>query len=878
MAKTVLHVGCGPYHPGSLHRVFSNLAGPASNSRETDASSSGKWKEVRLDINPDVKPDIVASITDMKGVQDGSVEGVWSSHNLEHLFFHEVKQAVSEFFRVLKPMGCILVSVPDVQSVAQEVAKGNLETPIYQSAAGPVSAVDVLWGFRPSIQRGNHFMAHKTGFTRNTLTEKLRCAGFVRIQVYHGKYNLMACALKPGEKGQFPLFSTETQARLNEAVSAHQNGYIERAGQLYESILENHPTHADALHLYGVLLAQTGNPGQGASAILQAISICPVEPNYYDNLAVVCESLFRPDLSAQALDISIAIRPVSPETHYAMGCALIRLGQYENAVSCLKRANAQGLSTPSLFVNMGIALEKAGKPEEVKHLFEQVKHGMGDDPRVMNLLGEACRQTRDYFRAAHYFSGVLEKNPDDPRAVRNLVQQYQNLYEWENLARLAPKLDAITEKAIDSGEPVHERPFDNITRHAEPALNYLVASACAKEITEEIRKKTGGKIISFSGFPKKKNKKIHIGYVSADFGSHPVGYLTRTLFENHDREKFEVTGYSLGKAGNSPCMERIAKGCDRFVNLSGKTDMDAAYTIHHDQVDILVDLMGYTGDNRPGIFATRPAPVQVSFLGFPGTTGADFMDYLIADKTVFPEKEENFAAESLVYMPHTYQVNDRDQEISEKGFTREGENLPEEKIVFCCFNREYKIEPRIFSIWMEILKQVENSVLWLLSVSPHAERNLQNHAKKHGVSPERLVFAKALPKNEHLARHSLADLVLDTRLYTGHTSTSDALFAGVPVLALTGKHFASRVSQSLLQAIGLEDLICPTLGEYQARAIDLGTHPEKLLSIRQRLSKNRMTEPLFDTRRYCRNLEKAFEIMWERFLANAPSAKIEVTE
>ena len=339
--------------------------------------------------------------------------------------------------------------------------------------------------------------------------------------------------------------------------------------------------------------------------------------------------------------------------------------------------------------------------------------------------------------------------------------------------------------------------------------------------------------------------KIVIGYLSNDFRNHATAHLMLSLFGLHNRDEFEIFCYSYGKDDGSYYRARIQHDCDKFVDISTLSYEAAARCIYEDQVDILVDLKGYTRGNRFDICALRPAPIQVSYLGFPGTTGADFIDYIITDKIVTPKDHNPYYSEKFVYMPHCYQVNDNTQSISNKNWTKVDFGLPESCFVFCSFNQPYKIDPVLFGIWMRILRQVPEAVLWLIVENKIAEDNLRREAEARGVQSERLIFAKRLPKDEHLSRLKFADLALDTRIYNGHTTTSDALWAGVPVITLQGSHFASRVSSSILSAIGIPDLITYSLEEYEALAIRLAHNPAELKEIRQRSAKNRLDMPLF---------------------------------
>jgi protein O-GlcNAc transferase len=350
------------------------------------------------------------------------------------------------------------------------------------------------------------------------------------------------------------------------------------------------------------------------------------------------------------------------------------------------------------------------------------------------------------------------------------------------------------------------------------------------------------------------------------------------LFGLHHREAFGVYCYSYGPDDGSDYRARIQQDCDKFVDIRDLSHADAAKCICEDQIDILVDLKGYTKDSRLDVCALHPAPIQATYLGFPGTTGADFFDYVITDRIVTPQEHTPYYKEHFVYLPHCYQVNDHRQPISEKNWTKKDFGLPDESFVFSSFNHPYKIDPVMFDVWMKILRMVPEAVLWLLKGSKAAGKNLRHEAETRGVKPERLIFADRLPKEEHLGRMKLSDLALDTRVVNGHTTTSDGLWAGVPVITLMGTHFASRVSSSILTAVGLPELITHSLDDYETLAVRLTRNPEQLAAIRQKLTKNRLTQPLFDTPRFVMNLETAYREMWKMFVAGEKPQQINVVE
>jgi protein O-GlcNAc transferase len=359
--------------------------------------------------------------------------------------------------------------------------------------------------------------------------------------------------------------------------------------------------------------------------------------------------------------------------------------------------------------------------------------------------------------------------------------------------------------------------------------------------------------------------KIRLGYVSSDLRQHAIASLMAELLELHDKKRFTVTAFSLGRDDNSDIRRRLVRSFDRFIDCHTLSDFDVAHAIADSEIDILVDLNGFTQDSRPNMFAYRPAPLQVNYLGYPGTMGASYIDYIIGDKTLFTLADAAVYAEKLVRLPDSYQPNDRKRQISLKAFTRQEAGLPDDKFVFCCFNNNYKIMPHTFGCWMRILECVQESVLWLLADNQTAITNLRKEAKNRGIDPARLVFADRVQPPDHLARHSLADLFLDTLPYTAHTTASDALWAGLPVLTQVGHSFASRVAASLLNAIGLSELITRSPEEYEALAIELALNPAALPNIKAKLGKNRLTKPLFATALFTRHLEAAYEVMYRRY-------------
>jgi predicted O-linked N-acetylglucosamine transferase (SPINDLY family) len=415
----------------------------------------------------------------------------------------------------------------------------------------------------------------------------------------------------------------------------------------------------------------------------------------------------------------------------------------------------------------------------------------------------------------------------------------------------------------------------SIRRTANPESNLKIARSWSRCIAQESAARSPRPIVDH-GKTALQNDRIRIGYLSGDFKDHAIAHQIRGMLAAHNRNQFEIIGYTSNPDDGTAYRRYLESACDRFKPIHNLSDTAAAQLIYDDGVHILVDLSAHSRDNRMGVTALRPAPIQVSYLGFLGTTGADFIDYVIADKIVVPPAEAKFYSENIVYMPHCYQVNDDQLSISNRAFSRKEFDLPPEGVVFCSFNQPYKIDRQIFEIWLNILKSIKGSVLWLVQRSGLAKDNLIRAAESGQVDPARLIFTGFLPLELNLARLRLADLVLDTRIYNGGATTSNALWAGVPVLTVRGSHWVSRMSESALVALGLPELVTSNLQNYQQLAIDLANHPTKLKALRNKLAKNRKIKPLFNTTLFTRHIESAFCAMWDRHANSLPPVALEV--
>lgn len=686
------------------------------------------------------------------------------------------------------------------------------------------------------------------------------------------------------------------QGKFNEAISCHQKalelqpnnvgaynnmgivfqrqGNPDEAVSCYEKAIELQPDLVEAYGNLGNALKDQGKLNEAISCYQKALELQPNLVPAFNNMGVVFRDQGKFDEALSCYERTIELQPNHVGAYNNMGIVFQRQGEFDNAVSCYEKAIELQPDLVEAYDNLGLVLQEQGRFEAAASSHRKALDFKEDSAETYRNLGLALEQQGKSDEAVSCYKEALRLKLDYAEACSNLICQLQETCAWQELRGLIEELNSSTRIALQNATKTAETPFVSITLHADPPRNFAVARSWSRELAKAASSSEAG--FAFDA-RKSTGTNIVIGYLSNDFRNHAVAHVMLSLFGVHDRSRFRINCYSYGIDDGSHYRKRIERDCDKFVDVHHLSHFEAAKRIYEDHVDILVDLNGYTWGNRLAICAFRPAPVQVTYLGFPGTVGAPFSDYIITDRIVTPEDEAIYYSENFVYMPQCYMVNDHGQEISKKDQRKADFGLPEKGFVFCSFNDSYKIEPVIFDVWMEILRTVPQSVLWLRRGKETAQRNLRREAKERGINPERLIFSGRLPsKEDHLGRLSLADLALDTRIYNGHATTSDALWAGVPVVALKGNHFASRASASLLTAIGLPELIVESLEEYKNLGVRLAKNPSELQAIRQRLAGNRSKEPLFDTPRFARNLETAYEEMWKIFLAGERPRRIEV--
>lgn len=695
------------------------------------------------------------------------------------------------------------------------------------------------------------------------------------------------------------IYSTKTKKAttiLNEAASLLASGKTDIAIKSFHKALKLDNTFVEGHFNLGLAYQQIGNSKKAIKHFEVATNLNPSDFEAYNNLG----NLFiRENEYNKALFYfkkATSINPHLSEGFYNLGVTHMTMGQYEEAIKAYKASLAIYPHNSVVLNNLGVTLEKIGKSEEA---LKQFKKALKINPQNANAYANigASLISSDLRKATEYFKKAVSCNPNLESAVYNLgvclrmlgdtkgsienfekaiylspqfsptygqlYHQVRQVVDWKKADKIRKDMDILTKKDLAKHQLPVETPFVSVIYEENPKKNLEIAKAWSNYIAK--------KIAPFSKpyvFRKKlKSEKIKIGYLSNDFRNHATLHLILGLFKSHNKKKFEIYAYSYGEEDKSSYESEIKKNTI-FRDIVNYTYLKAADLINKDEIDILVDLKGHTSNSRLEIPALRPAPIQVNYLGFPGTSGADFFDYFITDKIVTPKEDKKFYSEKLIYMPDSYQINDNKQNISSKFASRQDFFLPEDKFLFCSFNQPYKIGQEVFNSWMKILKAVPNSAICILDKNREQTINLAKEAEKQGVDPKRLIYCFPIKKEDHLKRLAFCDLALDTFTCNGMTTTSDALWAGLPVITLKGKHFASRVSASLLSAVGLPELIVKTPTEYTKLAINLSKNTDKLKQIREKLDKNKLSKPLFNTERVTLYLEDAYIKIWENYKKN----------
>jgi predicted O-linked N-acetylglucosamine transferase (SPINDLY family) len=696
--------------------------------------------------------------------------------------------------------------------------------------------------------------------------------------------------------GQLPRAQRD---QLAQAMDLHQRGQTAAAETLYRLILSAFPTCIDALHFRGLAATQRGALDEGVGLLRQAVALHPAAAEIQCNLARALIDKREPAGAIACCDVVIEREPKNANAWFLRGNALQLAHAHEDAIvsyeqalrhapsfaaalnnqahslrmlrrpaaalSVLARALACQPAYAMALNNQGLALLDLDRAAEALESFEAALGARADLTEALANQGTALLRLKRFAEASEAFERLQSLAPGFAGAVGNLLFARRNCCDWAAVETLGPRVIGSAQR----GE-LEQMPLAFLYESDSPQLQL----ACARAFVQSHHPAQNA---AAARRRPEDPPRIRIAYLSGDFGEHAVAHLLAAVIERHDRTRFETLGIGWGRRNEGPMRRRLEAAFDRFVDVTELPDVKIATLLRELEVDIAVDLMGHTQGQRTGIFAHRAAPVQVGYLGYPGTSGAPYLDYVIGDAVVIPVGEEESYSERVVRLPHCYLPTDDRRPIDGESITRRSAGLPATGFVFCAFNSPTKFTRPMFGIWLRLLHKIPDSVLWLRTPVADARSNLLREAMSAGVEPERLIFAETLESiDAHLARHRLADLFLDTLPYNAHTTACDALWAGLPVLTCRGRSFAGRVGASLLTALGLPELIADSLEDYESKALDLARHPHHMLSLREKLAVLRGTSPLFATARYTRHLESAYAAMSARQRRGLPAAALSI--
>jgi protein O-GlcNAc transferase len=636
----------------------------------------------------------------------------------------------------------------------------------------------------------------------------------------------------------------DLQSVYNQALAAQRGGNLAEAERLYRQML-GHAILPEVLVNLGNVLAAQNRREEALASYDKALL---ARPDFFEalfNRANTLLELKRPEEALRNYDQVAALRPDFTSGWNNRGTALRNLQRLDDALASFSRAAALSPIHINALTNVAIVLWDLGRLEEALAASDRALTLAPSSAEALYIKANILRDLKRLDAALTHYEMTLAANPAHQHALTGAAQMALGLCDWQRVDALGPRV-----KDNAANGPAIIQPL--------VLLGYSDDAALQRHCAENYVRRTVPMRPALATGTRYRHDRIRLAYLSADFHQHPTAQLLAELFERHDRSRFEVTGIGFGPDDGSAMRARMKQAFDHFEDVRGRSDAEVAALLKARETDIAVDLNGHTAGARTGILACRPAPVQVNYLVYPGTIGADFIDYILADRIVLPTDQQPFFREKIVHLPDCYQANDAAR-VLPPAPARADAGLPETGFVFCCFNNSWKITQPVFDIWMRLLGETRNSVLWLLD--GQQAPNLREAATSRGINPDRLVFAPKLALEQHLARHQLADLFLDTLPYNAHTTCSDALRAGVPVVTCYGKVFPGRVAASLLKAIDLPELVTTRLEDYETLALELAGNPALLKATREKLARNRPTTPLFDSAHFRRNIEAAYEAM-----------------
>ena len=644
------------------------------------------------------------------------------------------------------------------------------------------------------------------------------------------------------------------------AIKLHEEGFFDYEIHILKEIITHKPDNELTFIRLGNAQVSYGQTLQAIESYNNAIFCNKNSGLSYFNLGASYASLSRFDEAIKAYEKSIEILPNYLDARNNLALCFSNTGKLEAAINMFLSIINIDKNYHSAHVNCGNAFLKRGNLDRAISAFQSAIRIRPDDPSNYNNLGNALKAKGEILKAINAYSKAVHIDSEHPEAIYNLCYQLSNVSDWEELDKHRATLELVGEIKGAFSPFGFWQFIDDPERLLVRAERY----SRKKYFQEELA----------LGFEYTQEKKIKLGFFSSDFRTHPVTFLLIKTLELLDRNTFEVSAYSFEPDKGDKLRKKVEITVDNFYDISSFTDEEVVSFSRKNKIDIAIDLTGYTDKDRCIPFAQRVAPVQVNFLGYPGTTGSSFFDFILADQHVIPKEERRFYSESVIYMPDTYMPTDNSRPIYKGIQTRAMHNLPDDAFVICCFNNNYKITSSEFSVWAEVLEEIPNSILWLRKSNDNSKRNLLSHAEKLGITSDRIVFAEMIDIDQHLARHKLADIFVDTFKFNAHTTATEALYAGLPVITKTGRSFGARVCTSLLHAIGLPELVTTTKREYKERIIYYAENPKALRELKMKLEANLTSKPLFDSHKYAENLKIAFVSLYEKIFRDGKKSDI----
>jgi protein O-GlcNAc transferase len=741
-----------------------------------------------------------------------------------------------------------------------------LQNALALHSKGDIKEAEKIYNMILNQDSKNYFAAHYLGIIKSSTGDITSAKKLMKLSLKINPPNLefienYATLLLQNQEWDEAIDQCQKGLRLSKnkhsllyiyANALFSKGKCEDAISKFDLILSENSGHIGALNDKAATLAKLKRYEEALTLIKQALAI---NPRYVDALINYGNILYNSDELTQAIEMfnrAIQIDNKNAKAYLGLGNIFTKSKDYNKAIDILNIALSLNNKLPEAWYTRGFALSEIGDYDNALTCFNQAIELNFASAELYIDRGNVHLDKKDLQAAFNDYKLAFKYNPSLPYILGSLLKVKLNLCEWSSLKKDIYDIEEAVKKNKNLCLPfiflaVSDNPMDILKcsqSHADAKFKVKLANNLPQKINHD---------------------RIRIGYLSADIRNHPIAQLTAELFELHNRDQFLIYCFSLGPDDKSDIRHRIEQSFDHFINCNQMSTENIIKKIRECEIDILVDVNGYTEFARTEVLMRRPAPIQVNYLGFPATMGATFIDFIIGDYTLMRDHEEHYYSEKLVRLPDCYQPNDRKRLISDSKFRRNDLHLPDHSFVYCCFNNIYKIMPEQFNLWLNILREVEDSVLWLLASHPQARNNLKSLAQKNNIDPQRIIFADHMKHGDHLARLSHADLFLDTLPYNAHTTASDALWAGLPLLTQMGQSFHSRVAASLLNAMGAPELIVETAEDYKNLAITLANDQGKYAAIRRKIAQNKMSAPLFNTPLYVQNIENAYLNMIEQY-------------